>query len=164
MSQDVATFLIVHRDATGTPDSIYPWNEKPYACVVTSINVCRAMLQYVKIRAALVSLAREYNRSVSNAWYSEAHHGFETIESVVLAFLQAILTVFPTVYIDDSLDNPSCLGASIRHAWYDEFEPRKQSILVNGAVRCHPNPHMNHSLKNKTDYKTPRGFETWSRQ
>ena len=93
------------------------------------------MLHHFKVRSALVSFCREYRRSVRNAWFDDPRHGYSSDEDIVLDFIDRILAVFPTLYVDDALDNPKCLGGHLRGDWSDQFDPRKQSILLNGPVR-----------------------------
>ena len=93
------------------------------------------MLQNPKIRAAFLSFAREFNRTHPGAWYQDPRHRLETIEDVLSAFLKAILRSFPIVYVDDGINNPGCLGGHPRQEWDGLFQPRDQSILVNGLVR-----------------------------
>ncbi len=135
MAQNSASFTIVNRTWDGKPDFIYPWEGKLSACVIASINVCRRMLRTPKIRFAFASLAREFNRSQPRAWYQDPRHGYETMEDVVGEFLDVILETFPIVYVDDSIVTPGCLGAHPRREWHIYFQPREQSILLNGSVR-----------------------------
>ncbi|KAF6230550.1 hypothetical protein HO133_004894 [Letharia lupina] len=90
------------------------------------------MLRTARIRAVLVSLVREFNRSQPRPWYDDPRQGFKSLEDVTLTFINSILMVFPTVYIDDSIGSPSCLGAHPRREWRNFFHPREQSILLNG--------------------------------
>ncbi len=92
------------------------------------------MLNYPKIRGALVSLAREFDRTNPDGWYRNPGM-YETIEEVVFSFIKALLSSFPTIYIDDSIGSPRCLGGHIGQNWDSHFEMRNQSILLNGSVR-----------------------------
>lgn len=134
MAQNTVHYTIAHRRPDGRPDFVYPWDGKLAACVLSSINICRGMLQYPKIRAAFLSFAREFNRTHQGAWYHDPRHKFETMEGVISAFLKAILKSFPIVYVDDGINNPGCLAAHPRQEWDGIFQPRDQSILVNGSV------------------------------
>lgn len=134
MAQSSASFTIVHRDRGGNPDFIYPSDGNLATCVVASINICRGMLRNTKIRSAFVSLAREFDRSQPRAWYQDPLRGYETIEDVVVDFINTILTSFPIVYVDDSITSPGYLGGTPRRVWDHHFRPRDQSILLNGWV------------------------------
>ena len=136
MAESSASFTIVHRDRSGKPDFVYSCDDKLASLVVASINVCRGMLRDPKIRSAFVSFAREYNRSgsVPRAWYRDPYYGYESMEDVVNTYIEVILASFPIVYIDDSITSPSCLAACPRRPWIHHFQPRDQSILLNGPV------------------------------
>ena len=71
--------------------------------------------------------------------------GLENNEQVVFAFLRSILSVFPTVYVDEAFGYPGCLGCHKRGEWSDTWDPRSQSILINGPV-CEKLgiPHVGH--------------------
>ncbi|CAD6575623.1 MAG: hypothetical protein ASARMPREDX12_007396 [Alectoria sarmentosa] len=132
MAESSASFTIVHRDRHGEPDFVYPWDGNLATCVVASINICRGMLRNAKIRSAFVSFTREYNRSNPRAWYQDPRYGYETTEDVVVTFINVILASFPIVYIDESITSPGTLGGHPRRAWDHHFQPRDQSILLNG--------------------------------
>ena len=134
MAESSASFTIVHRDRHGEPDFVYPWDGNLATCVVASINICRGMLRNAKIRSAFVSFTREYNRSNPRAWYQDPRYGYETTEDVVVTFINVILASFPIVYIDESITSPGTLGGHPRRAWDHHFQPRDQSILLNGWV------------------------------
>lgn len=134
MAESSASFTIVHRDRHGEPDFVYPWDGNLAAYVVASINICRGMLRNAKIRSAFVSFTREFNRSNPRAWYQDPQYGYETNEDVVVTFINVILASFPIVYIDDSITSPGILGGHPRRGWDHHFQPRDQSILLNGWV------------------------------
>lgn len=131
MAQDYIDFTIVHRRWDGQPDSIYPSDGNLASCVRASIQVCREMLRNPKIKSAFVSLAREFDRSGPEDWYRDR---FRDIGEVVDCYVDTVLAVFPIVYVDDSITTPSCLGGHPRRAWNFYFDPRHQSILLNGVV------------------------------
>ena len=130
MAQDYTDFTVVHRRWDGQPDYVYPSDGNLASCVIESIQVCRGMLRNVKIRSAFVSLAREFDRSVPEAWYDNDRDKGEIVD----CYINTVLAVFPIVYVDDSITTPSCLGGHPRRAWSLEFRPSDQSILLNGVV------------------------------
>lgn len=138
MAQNILDYAIAYRRADGKPDFFYPWHRKLVVCVLPSIDICRGMLHNPKIRAALMSFAREFHRSQPAPWYLDPRHGYETLEDVVSAFANAIIFSFPTVFVDDGITNPGHLGSHFKQEWDGIFQPRDQNILVNGWVwHCH---------------------------
>ena len=131
MKPDYKDFTIVHRREDGQPDYIYSSDDDLASCVKESIQVCRGMLRDLKFRSAFVSLAREFDRSVREPWY---YNQYSTIGEVVDAYIDAVLTVFPIVYVDDSITTLSCFGGHPRRAWSSFFCPCNQSILLNAVV------------------------------
>lgn len=134
MAQHSAFFTVVHRDQNSRPDFVYPWDGSVATYVVASVNICRGMLRYPKIRAALASLARDFYRSDPRPWYRDPRHGWETMEDVVDVFINLILVSFLIVYVDDSI-TPGCFGCHPRRDWDHLFLPEDLSILLNGSVR-----------------------------
>ena len=124
-------FTIVHRRWDGQPDFVYSSDGDLASCVTASIQLCRGMLRDTKFRSAFVSLAREFDRSVPEPWY---RNQYKTTGEAVDAYIDAVLAVFPIVYVDDSITALGCLGGHPRRAWSLRFEPYDQSILLNGFV------------------------------
>ena len=132
MSKESRDFAIVHRRWDGQPDFVYPSEGNLASCVRLAIHVCRAMLRNIKIRSAFVSLAREFDRSVSEPWYYNQHRN---IGEAVDYYIDRVLAIFPKVYVDDSITTLSCLGGHPRRTWWSfNFDPYDQSILLNGVV------------------------------
>ena len=132
MSEEATGFKIFHRRWDGQQDFVYPSEGNLASCVILSIHVCREMLRDIKIRSAFVSLAREFDRSVSEPWYYKQHRN---IGEAVNYYIDRVLAVFPKVYVDDSINTPNCLGGHPRRAWWSfNFDPYDQSILLNGDV------------------------------
>ena len=136
MAQLPFTFVIFHRDRQGKPDFIYPYDGRLAACLTISINIARGYLRHATVQAALVSFAKDFDRSGShNAWYNDPVHGCGGPEGAVFAFIRIILTVFPLIGIDDSLRNQDCLGFVGKRQWKNRFDPLDHPIMLNGLVR-----------------------------
>lgn len=134
MAQNTFEHTIYHRRADGKPDFLYPSDSKVAVCLLSSMNICRGMLRYYKIRSALLSFAREFDRSQSAPWYRDPCHGFDTLEHVVSAFANASIQSFPLVSVDDGIIDPGHLGTHFKLAWDGLFQPSDQNILVNASV------------------------------
>ena len=134
MSQNIFEYTIYHRRADGKSDFLYPWDGKLAICVLSPMNICRGMLRNYKIRAAFLSFLREFHRSQRAPWYQDPCHGFETLEEVVSAFVDAIIKRFPTVIVDEGILNPGHLGSHFKQEWDGLFQPRDQNILINASV------------------------------
>ena len=140
MAQLTDAFIIFHRDGQGRPDFIYPYDGRLAACITLSINIARAYLRNATIQAALVSFAKDLDRSEPHdAWYNDPVHGCGGPEGAVFAFIDIILAVFPLIGIDDSIRNPSTLAAFTKRPWHHRFDPLDHPIGLNGQVRgCDP--------------------------
>ena len=137
MALNVENFILVQLGDSGNPDSIYPVGGPVASPVIVSINVCLELLVTRKVRAALLTIAKEVNHSQlePDKWYS----GLGSIESTVIRFIGKILGRFPTVYVDDSSINPGYAAAHVVHEWDYHFLPAEHVILVNGLVRVKEN-------------------------
>ena len=135
MAQLPHLFNIIHRNGQGTPDFIYPYESTLVACVVTPINITRGYLRHATVLAGFVVFAKNFGRSIPNAWYKDPYYGYKNTEDVVHDFICIILAEFPSTCIDDSIQTPECIAAHPRRAWDGRFQPSDQSILLNGPVR-----------------------------
>ena len=136
MAQTPNVFVIFHRDPQGTPDFIYSYDSRLAGCITLSINIARAYLRNVTVQAALVSFAKDLDRSLpKNAWYNDPVHGCGGPAGAVSAFIGIILSVFPLIAVDDSQSNPDVLAYVGKRAWDGRFEPLEHPIMLNGQVR-----------------------------
>ncbi len=133
---DPAVFIIWLRNEDGKPERTYEDNEPTKLLVVYCINVVRYMLLDVEVEVAFKNTAREYSKVHPNSWYMEDPEPEYHMYKIARIFYESILDKFPNVFVDYTMKNPDNLGSHSRREWV-EFNPRNQSIQINGMVREH---------------------------
>ena len=131
-------FVIVHRDRSGEPDSVYPCDGRLAACIAKSINYSQGYLHLARVKHAFESYAVEHSQSEPNAWYKDPVYGYKDMSHVVSDFTTSILASFFLICIDAGMTNPDCLGFTPNREWHGRFSPRDHCISLNAAVRERP--------------------------
>lgn len=126
---DTASFVIFHRDNTGKPDFVYPWDRATATYVVAVIVVCRGMLPHESTRRILIRFAIKFNQS--NGMPSPSG---KTVEHLAIEFIIKMLRDFPLLGVDGSLTNPDHRARGFRKPWDNDFLPHEHCILFNERV------------------------------
>ena len=119
------------RDASGKPGLEYKTDDCPH--LFQAINACRAMLYHQKVRDALERIAVRYKAAQPNSWWLQGSNCMSTTQ-VADTFVRKIISTFPRVFVDYSLEYPNYRGSHTRRPWGGDFRPEHQGICINGKV------------------------------
>ena len=131
-SKNKPVYTILPRNASGTPGQPYEASEPIVAHVTKAIDMCRSMLFQPDFLYAFREIVWRYVRQNEKCWCFERNDPTE--EEVTRTFILKIVHAFPLVFVDYTLNNPDSKGFHIRRPWDGDFEPRHQSISINGKV------------------------------
>ena len=94
------------------------------------------MLEHPDVQRAFVTLAEEFKEARAGAPGSSKMKSKDTgnMEKDTKDFFASILTHFPTMIVDYSILEPGEEAFHIRRAVKTAFDPRLQSIHLNGKV------------------------------
>ena len=126
-------FTILPRKANGIPGRPHEVSGPTVKHVTNAINICRVMLIQPKVLDAFKTIAIRYSWAHKDCWYLEGSNGKVT-DKVTYTFISSIIRTFPLVFIDYTLNNPDSNAYHIGRPWDGLFEPRHQSISMNGKV------------------------------
>ena len=129
-------FTILPRKANGTPGRPHEVSGPIVKHVTNAINLCRVMLIQPKVLDAFKTIATRYSWAHKDCWYLEALIGKDT-DKVTYNFISSIIHTFPLVFVDYTLKNPDSKAFHIGRPWNGDFEPRHQSISIDGKVVFH---------------------------
>ena len=150
-------FIIVHRDSSAQPDSIYPPDGRLAACIAKSINYSQGYLRLARVQDAFISYAEEYAQLEPNAWYKNPVCGYKNVQHVVIDFINTVLADFFLTCIDSTITNPNCLAGTGNREWHGRFSPRDHCISLNASVRERPSSLRPYRLINaKRDVESRR--------
>ena len=131
-------FVIIHRDRSEEPDSIYSCDGRLAACVSLSINYSLGYIFLPRVQNALVQYAVEHSRFEQNAWYKDPVHGYQKMEDLVTDFTNSIIADHFLICIDSTITNPDYLSFTASREWDGRFRARNHCISLNGPVRDRP--------------------------
>ena len=126
-------FTILPRNASGTPGQPYEASESIVAHVTKAIDICRVLLLHPKVLDAFKTIAIRWIYAHKSSWWLGVPNGMNT-DKVTYTFVSSIIHTFPLVFVDYTLNNPDSKGFHTRRPWDGDFEPRHQSISINGKV------------------------------
>lgn len=124
------TFVIIRQDKHGRPHEIIRHNTDEGAHVASAIRICREVLKNPKVKTVFEGIVEDLE-APSELWYKD-----KAKDKVVDLFIDKIMQHFPYVFVDPSLTNPAVRGCHWRHVGAEgyDFDPHKQSIVINGVV------------------------------
>ena len=137
-SSKPVVYTILPRNASGTPGQPYEASEPIVAHVTKAIDICRYMLFEPNVLNAFYEIAWRYLVQTGKCWCFErnatTNWNDTTKEEITRNFFSDIILAFPLVFVDYTLNNPDSKGFHTRRPWDGDFEPRHQSISINGKV------------------------------
>ena len=126
-------FTILPRKANGTPGGPHEVSGPTVKHVTNAINICRVMLIQPKVLVAFDKIAdRYFYQNGERRWFGGPHG--KTTDKITYTFVSKIIQAFPLVFVDYTLNNPDSKGFHTRRPFGGDFEPRHQSISINGKV------------------------------
>ena len=149
-------FVIVHRDRSEEPDSIYPCDGRLSACVTLSINYSLGYLLLPRVRGCFVKYADAHSRFEHIAWYRDPVHGYKNTDDLVSGFITTVLAEFFLICIDSTMTNPNSISGVANRAWRGRFSARDHCISLNAAVRERPSSPRPYCSMNAKDI-----IESW---
>lgn len=100
--------------------------------MLTSINICRAMLDTSEVRNGFIEQAGKYGH---HAWFRRGRPNKQVaLEKVVDNFIKEMQNDFPRIFLDYAWNNPTSYGCHFRHPYEGSFKGSDQYILLNGKV------------------------------
>ena len=124
--------IIIHRKMNGKPDSILPYNGDTAAQLIACVNLARAILATEKGKQSLISLGNKLDKKPRlDKWYNVE------LKDVVEAFLDIVMTRWPPLFMEETMENPDHQGATFRAEWGKAFKPRDHPISLNAGVGRH---------------------------
>ena len=130
--EEAINFTIYRIDENGRPASQYSSTNPMTTVVVTSINICQAMLKTPEVREGFIEQAGKH-RPI--AWFRRNRpNQRKALEDVVDKFIKEMHTNFPGIFLDYTWQNPRTFGCHYRHLYEGEFEGSDQYIVLNGKV------------------------------
>ena len=124
---------ILPRNASGKPGQPYEASEPIVAHVTKAIRICQTMVLHPKVLMAFDAIDSMYFHQNGRTPCSEGPNGTK-LDKVTSTFMSCIIRTFPLVFVDYTLNNPDSKGFHTRRPWDGDFEPRHQSISINGKV------------------------------
>lgn len=124
---------ILPRNASGKPGQPYKASEPIVAHVTKAIRICQTMVLHPKVLDAFDLIAFRYSYQNVGIPCNEGPNR-KKLDKVTSTFMSCIIRTFPLVFVDYTLNNPDSKGFHIRRPWDGDFEPRHQSISINGKV------------------------------
>ena len=137
-SSKPVVYTILPRNASGTPGQPYEASEPIVAHVAKAMNTCRRLLLEPVVHHAFHEIVWRYFVQTGQCWCFERNASTNwnstSKEQVTYNFISHIELAFPLVFVDYTLNNPDSKGFHTRRPWDGHFEPRHQSISINGKV------------------------------
>ena len=133
MASQYATLTICHRNRNGTFFEYTP-NTIESTYISSSVNIFRQMILNPTARHSLVALATAIDRSQAVTWYRERYNA----NQVVALFINHILSDFPVIWVDDTIESRAITGYHPRGQWQGTFDPHRQAVCLNATVRSLP--------------------------
>ena len=124
--------IIIHREKNGKPDSILPYNGDIAAQLIACVNLARAILVTEEGKKSLISLGNKLdNKPRPDKWYNVE------LKDVVKRFLDKVMTRWPPLFMEETMENPDHTGATFRAEWGKDFNTRDHPISLNAGVGRH---------------------------
>ena len=121
--------IIIHRTMNGKPDSMLPYNGDTAAQLIACVNLARSILASEKGKQSLISLGNKLdNKPRLDKWYDVE------MKDIVKVFLGIVMTKWPPLFLEETMENPDHAGATFRAQWETIFETRDHPISLNAGV------------------------------
>jgi len=131
-----SNFVIFHQAAGATPAGVTQLqpNTTEYTYVASAVSIALSILEHPVSRQCLRQLALDYDNDRGRTRF---RNDPVLARNFVDLFLAKIRANFPMIVINDTMINRGLLGYHPRGEWegtYQSFNPRQQSVNVNGLV------------------------------
>jgi hypothetical protein len=135
-----SNFVILHQAAGASFSDVtqYEPNTAVYTYVASAASIALSILEHPTCRQRLTDLALKLDNDRDTG--TRFGNNPSRARSCVDLFLAKIRAHFPMILINDTMTNPAALGYHPRGDWdgdYHAFNPRNQSINMNGQVSYH---------------------------
>ena len=121
--------IIIHREMNGKPDSMLPYNGDTAAQLIACVNLARSILASEKGNQSLISLGNKLdNKPRLDKWYDVE------MKDIVKVFLGIVMTNWPPLFMEETMENPDHTGATYRVEWDTVFKTRDHPISLNAGV------------------------------
>ena len=98
---------VLTRDTGGKPGPQYQMADSPH--IFFAIMICREMLDLAKVQDGLEKIAVRYKAARPSSWWTQGSDRVNPKE-VTITFVRKIVTTFPRVFVDYSLEYPNYRG------------------------------------------------------